>query len=68
LMRNANPIFTPRNHRIEQVIVAANAGDLQPLHRLLKVLGQPYEPHPEDAELALPPTADEEVTQTFCGT
>ncbi len=68
LMRAANPIFTPRNHRIEQAIVAANAGDLQPLHRLLKVLAQPFEQHPDEAELALPPTAEEEVTQTFCGT
>ncbi len=68
LMRTTNPIFTPRNHRIEQVIVAANAGDLQPLHRLLNVLAKPFEPHPDDADLALPPTADEAVTQTFCGT
>lgn len=68
MMRAFNPIFTPRNHRIEQIIVAANAGELAPLHRLLKVLATPYDQHTDDLELALPPTADEEVTQTFCGT
>lgn len=68
LMRATNPIFTPRNHRIEQAIVAANAGDLQPLHRLLKVLAQPFEQRPDDADLSLPPNVEEEVTQTFCGT
>ena len=67
-MGAANPIFTPRNHRIEQAIVAANADDLQPLHRLLKVLAQPFEQQPDDADLALPPSTEEEVTQTFCGT
>ncbi len=68
VMGAANPIFTPRNHRIEQAIVAANADDLQPLHRLLKVLAQPFEQQPDDADLALPPSTEEEVTQTFCGT
>jgi uncharacterized protein YdiU (UPF0061 family) len=68
LMRAANPYFIPRNHRVEQVITAANAGDLKPLHRLLKVVARPYDSHPEDDDLADAPKANEEVTQTFCGT
>jgi serine/tyrosine/threonine adenylyltransferase len=68
LMLAANPNFIARNHRVEDVIVAANAGDLAPLHRLLKVVQKPFDEHPEDQDLAAAPTADEEVTKTFCGT
>ncbi len=68
LMKTANPIFIPRNHRVEEVLAAANNDDLNPLHRLLKVLANPFEKHEGDEELALPPMPNEEVLQTFCGT
>jgi serine/tyrosine/threonine adenylyltransferase len=68
LMRTANPIYIPRNHRVEEALSAANHDDLRPLHRLLKVLSEPFEKHDGDEELALPPLAEEEVFQTFCGT
>ena len=68
LMKSANPNFIPRNHRVEEALAAANQDDLKPLHRLLKVLSKPFEKHEGDEELALPPRADEEVLQTFCGT
>ncbi len=68
LMKNANPNFIPRNHRVEEALAAANQDDLKPLHRLLKVLSKPFEKHDGDEELALPPKPDEEVFQTFCGT
>ena len=68
LMKTANPIFIPRNHRVEEALAAANIDDLKPLHRLLKVLAKPFEKHEGDDELASPPSPDEEVFQTFCGT
>ena len=68
LMKNANPNFIPRNHRVEEALAAANQDDLKPLQRLLKVLSKPFEKHDGDEELALPPKPDEEVLQTFCGT
>lgn len=68
LMKTCNPVFIARNHRVEQCIVAANAGDLKPFHRLLNVLKQPYSVHPEAAELAHAPHIGEEIMQTFCGT
>ena len=67
-MRAANPIFIPRNHRIEQAIAAANTGDFGPFHRLVKVLAKPFDEQPENASFAAPPEAQEEVHQTFCGT
>ena len=67
-MRGANPAFIPRNHRIEEMIVAARAGDLALFARMNAVLARPYEAQPENADLASPPGRDERVTATFCGT
>jgi serine/tyrosine/threonine adenylyltransferase len=68
-MRRANPAFTPRNHRIEQAIVAAvEAADFSPFIDLLTVLSHPFEDQPRFAALAQPPLPTERVLQTFCGT
>jgi len=63
-----NPAFIPRNHRVLQVIDAAETGDLAPLDDLLTVVTQPFADHPGLEYLALAPEPDEVVQQTFCGT
>jgi uncharacterized protein YdiU (UPF0061 family) len=68
VMRAANPAFIPRNHRIEQAIAAAVAGDLAPFRRLSAVLARPFDDQPGAADLRLPPAPDEVVQATFCGT
>jgi uncharacterized protein YdiU (UPF0061 family) len=68
VMRAANPAYIPRNHRIEQMIEAAVAGDYAPFERLLTVLAQPYADQPEADDLRRPPTPSEVVQNTFCGT
>jgi len=67
-MRAANPWVIPRNHRIEQMIEAAVAGDMAPFERLMRVLATPYEAQPDEAELTRPPRSAEVVQKTFCGT
>jgi uncharacterized protein YdiU (UPF0061 family) len=68
-MRAVNPIFIPRNHRIEAVIQAAqNDSDFSPMDRLMTVLATPYADQPDFAEYADPPRPDEVVLKTFCGT
>jgi len=67
-MRAANPAFIPRNHRIEQMIKSAVAGDYAPMERLLDVLARPFEDQPDAADLAHPPEPEEVVKRTFCGT
>ena len=68
-MRAVNPMYIPRNHRVEAVIQAAvEAGDFGPFAELLTVLSEPYEDQPAFAPYAEPPQDDERVYQTFCGT
>jgi uncharacterized protein YdiU (UPF0061 family) len=68
-MRRANPAFIPRNHRVEQAIAAAvQHADFAPFERLVQVLARPFDDQPSHAELAEPPTLDERVVETFCGT
>ncbi|MGR3804556.1 protein adenylyltransferase SelO [Marinibacterium profundimaris] len=67
-IRSANPAFIPRNHRIEEAISAALEADFAPFERLMAVLAHPYDDQPHAQDLAAPPTADEVVQATFCGT
>jgi uncharacterized protein YdiU (UPF0061 family) len=68
-MRQVNPAFIPRNHRIEQVINAAvEHQDFEPFARLSAVLSQPYRPLEGFESYADPPQPGERVLKTFCGT
>ncbi|WP_324754913.1 protein adenylyltransferase SelO [Roseovarius sp. Pro17] len=67
-MDAVNPAIIPRNHRIEQMIASAVAGDYAPFHRLMDVLSRPYEDQLDAMELTQPPNPQEVVRQTFCGT
>jgi uncharacterized protein YdiU (UPF0061 family) len=68
-MAQANPQIIPRNHRVEEAIVAGCNGDLAPFHDLLKVATQPYAALTDQTDrYARAPTKDEQVTRTFCGT
>ena len=68
LMNSVNPVFIPRNHRIEQAIQKAVDGDLTVFKDLNAVLAQPFLEQPEYAHYAEAPEPSERVTQTFCGT
>ncbi len=68
-MRAANPAFIPRNHLVEEVIIAAvNEGDFSQFENLLSVVSAPYEDQPAFGRYADPPQPDQVVHQTFCGT
>ncbi|MES2474293.1 MAG: YdiU family protein [Verrucomicrobiota bacterium] len=68
LMRRSNPIFIPRNHRIEEAIQAAYSGDYTPFHRLHEILKNPFHEQPDSAEYEFAPSPAEVVPATFCGT
>ncbi len=68
-MRAANPTFIPRNHLVEEAIVAAvNDGDFSPFETLLPVISAPYEDRPAFRRYADSSRPDQIVRETFCGT
>jgi len=68
LMRSVNPIVIPRNHKVEEVLEAANKDDLNPFHDFLKVLEKPYENQIKNNNYQSPAPPSEKKYQTFCGT
>jgi serine/tyrosine/threonine adenylyltransferase len=68
-MRAVNPVFIPRNHLVEAALNAAvERQDFAPFEELLEVLSRPYEDRAGFESYAMPPTPEERVQQTFCGT
>ncbi len=68
LMQSVNPVYIPRNHRIEEAIQAGMKQDFAPFHRLHQVLKTPFEVQPDFTEYESAPKPDEVVCETFCGT
>ena len=68
-MRRANPALIPRNHQVEAALNAAiDHDDLAPTRALLDALADPYADRPDNDPYTLPPTEEERVLRTFCGT
>lgn len=67
-MENANPVFIPRNHRIEEVIEAGKRENFEPFHRLHRILQTPFTEQEEHAAYEQTPGPEEIVCATFCGT
>lgn len=67
-LRAANPIYIPRNHKVEEALTAARAGDLGPFDRLLALVSAPFVPQPGAAAHALPAPSGFGPYRTFCGT
>ena len=58
----------PRNHRIEEAILAARQDDLGPFDQLVAGLAHPFADDPRFDALMAAPRAEEVVRQTFCRT
>lgn len=68
-MRQVNPAYIPRNHRVEAALTAASQrGDFEPFLRLLAVVQKPFEQQADAGEFELPAAPEERVFNTFCGT
>jgi uncharacterized protein YdiU (UPF0061 family) len=68
-MKQLNPAFIPRNHRVQQAIDEANnQANFILMNQLLDILKNPYTDQPEKSEYMNPPEDHERVHQTFCGT
>ena len=67
-MLAVNPVIIPRNHLIEQAIRDAVAGKFGLFKSLNRAWSAPFRERSLSDRLAVPPSADEVVTRTFCGT
>src|SRR5690606_5681750 len=68
-MLATNPVFIPRNHLIEEAIVAATrSDDFAPFHHLVDVLASPFHYDHKLERYATPPRPEQVVAKTFCGT
>lgn len=64
-----NPIYTPRNHLVEEALAAVTAGNPAPLERLLDAIRYPFDERPGFERYAEPAEQEFSVSfQTFCGT
>ncbi len=68
LMNQVNPVYIPRNHKVEEALQAATAGDLTKFETLLTVLAAPFTERQEFGEYAEPAPASFGPYKTYCGT
>src|SRR5262249_41932941 len=45
-MDRVNPVYIPRNHRVEEALAQATLGEMGPFHRLLDAVSRPFEERP----------------------
>ena len=67
-MRHANPVVIPRNHRVEEALAAAVAGDFSVMNRLVEALRAPFSETPENEPYRDAPAPGRAPYRTFCGT
>ncbi len=66
-MDRVNPVYIPRNHRVEEALAQATDGEMGSFHRLVEVVSRPFEERPGLEDYAGPaPTGAPYVT--YCGT
>lgn len=67
-MNRVNPLYIPRNHRVEEALSDAAAGDLASFGRLLDAVSSPYDERPGLEDLTGPAPDDAPRYVTYCGT
>jgi len=67
-MEGVNPIYIPRNHRVEEALTAAARGEMGPFHRLVEVVSHPFTERPGLADYVGPAPAGGGSYVTYCGT
>jgi uncharacterized protein YdiU (UPF0061 family) len=68
LMKKTNPIFIPRNHKVEEALENANKNNFQHLNDLLDVVKKPYTNNENLKQYKRPANLNGIKYQTFCGT
>jgi uncharacterized protein YdiU (UPF0061 family) len=66
-MDRVNPVYIPRNHRVEEALAQASDGEMGPFGRLVDVVSRPFEERPGLEDYAGPAPAGAPYV-TYCGT
>ena len=67
-MDRVNPIYIPRNHKVEESLAAAVNQDMRPFTKLLEVVIQPFDEVAGNEAYTEPAPTTNRRYQTFCGT
>ena len=68
-MDRVNPIYIPRNHKVEEALAAAvYKENMTPFSELLKVLTHPFDKTAGNEDYAVPAPITDRPYRTFCGT
>ena len=67
LMKSFNPVVIPRNHKVEEVLEAANHNDFKPFNQFLEILRKPYENKSGILNYQMPNKSNNKY-KTYCGT
>ena len=67
-MDRVNPVYIPRNHRVEEALAAAADGEMGPFCRLVDVVSHPFEERPDLEDYAGPAPSGFAPYVTYCGT
>jgi uncharacterized protein YdiU (UPF0061 family) len=72
MMRQFNPLTIARNHQLEKVIERCELGDDDLFYTFLAAIQRPFLNQQSESEVLsefqMPPTIDERIRNTFCGT
>ena len=68
LMKASNPAVIPRNHKVEEVLDAADQGDYKHMENLLEFLKDPFDYQRDYGDYVNPMPASQRPYRTYCGT
>ncbi|HYY19255.1 MAG TPA: YdiU family protein [Streptosporangiaceae bacterium] len=67
-MDRVNPVYIPRNHRVEEALAKAAEGELAPFHRLVDVVSSPFHERAGLKDYTGPAPTGGAPYVTYCGT
>ena len=67
-MDRVNPLYIPRNHRVEEALQQAALGEMGPFRRLLDAVARPFDERPGLEDYTGPAPAGGAPYVTYCGT
>ena len=68
LMKENNPFVIPRNNIVEDVLLSADQGNLEPLKKFLKILENPYDKNIKISNYYKTDIKSDQPYMTYCGT